>query len=69
MRQHKPKKRVLVFLWLMTVGLLLLSVWVVRPLVPPDARMPPMVYAALIVLLGVGTWKAFRSPSRKRPKK
>ncbi len=71
-RQHKPKKRALAFRWLLTVGLLLLFVLVVRPFVPPDARMPPMVYAALIVLLGLGGWYEFKvlfGDGRKRPKK
>ena len=73
-RQRRPKKREFVAVWLMTAVLLLLLlyVFVVRPLVPPDARMPPIVYAGMIVILGLGTWygfKASRDNGRKRPKK
>ena len=56
----------------MTVGLLLLCVLVATQFVPPDVHMPLIVYAALIVLFGLGGWyefKVFYLDGRKRPKK
>ena len=60
------------FRCLVTVGLLLLASLVAMQFVPPDVGMPPMVYAALIVLFGLGAWyefKVFYRDGRNRPRK
>ena len=71
-RQHRPTNREFVVVWLITAVLLVHSIFVLRPLAPPKARMPLIVYAGIVVMLGLSSWygyKATRDNGRKRPKK